>query len=260
MRIALAQMRHGDSLDENLTSARGLIATAREGGATLVLLPEHWSAHGPPTAEESVAVRRFFEEETRGTRCAIAGNLIEAGPSGKLWNVGVAYENGVRVLEQRKIHPMPREAAAGVEGGAGVSVANVLGRPMGVLVCADILYPEVARVLALQGAEVLLNPVMSPYREADDTKGARDAIFVARAYDSGAFVLKAAGFRRPEKERAGIAGRSLVAAPWGILAHYAEEFQEEILFADLDFVRLARFREHQASFPARRPEAYVGLL
>jgi N-carbamoylputrescine amidase len=122
-------------------------------------------------------------------------------------------------------------------------------------VCADVLYPEAARILALQGAEILINPVLSPFREVDNTKEARDAIFIARAYDSGAFVLKAGGFRR-----GAIAGRSLVAAPWGLVARYADDFAEALLVADLDFERLHDFRKHQASFPARRPEAYEGLL
>src|SRR5439155_21630666 len=146
-----------------------------------------------------------------------AGNLLEVA-DGKLRNVGVVYDRGAVALEQLKIHPMPREAAAGVVGGDGLRAATVLGRPTGMLVCADVLYPEAARVLSLQGAEVLLNPVMSPYREVDNTKAARDAIFIARAYDSGPFVLKAGGFRRPDANGSGIAGRSLVAAAWGILA------------------------------------------
>lgn len=196
----------------------------------------------------------MLADASRTLGLAVAANLIEARGAA-FANVGVVYEAGALVMEQDKVHPMPREAAAGVAGGPSLRTARVAGHDAGMLVCADILYPEAARVLSLQGAEILLNPVMSPWREVDDGREARVAMYVGRAYDAGAFVVKAAGYR----ERA-IAGRSLVTAPWGVLARAKGDFAEELLFAKLDFDKLRAFREKQAQFPARRPEAYDGLL
>lgn len=262
LRAALVQMPHGASLDANLQQARACLEDARAAGAGLAVLPEYFFAAfpgaPPDAAEGAVRIRDALARASRDLGLAVAANVIERR-DGALWNLGVVYEAGVLVLEQPKIHPMPREAASGVAGGPSLRAGKVAGRPMGMLVCADILYPEAARVVALQGAQVLLNPVMSPWREEDDTLGSRDAIFVARAYDSGAFVLKAGGFRRADAPPV-VAGRSLVAAPWGLLAKAKGEFAEEVVVADLDFGRLTRFREHQARFPARRPEAYGGLL
>lgn len=270
LRACVVQMAHGDTLEDNLRHARALLAEARDGGARLALLPEYFFSvpGGSPTesAPWAAALRGFFEETSRDLGLLVAGNLIERQGE-RVWNLGVAYEGGRAVLEQPKVHPMPREAASGVSAGERLRAQQAGGHPMGMLVCADILYPEAARVLALQGAEILLNPVMSPYREEDSGKSAREAIFVARAYDSGAFVLKAGGFRRPGSATGGplgppraIAGRSLVAAPWGILARYRDDFTEELLFADLDFARLRQFRKAQLEFPARQPAAYRDLL
>jgi len=262
LRAALAQMRHGDALDGNLETARRCAEAAREAGADLVLLPEYWFAVFPGTpADNALAAPRAREAMAAASRdlgVAVAGNVIER-MGGSLWNLGLVYEDGRPVLEQPKVHPMPREAAAGVAGGDGLEAGHVRGRPAGMLVCADVLYPEAARVLALQGAELLLNPVMSPWREDDDTRGARDAVFVARAYDSGAFVLKAGGWRRASEPPV-VAGRSLAAAPWGVLAKARDDFADELLVVDLDFERLRRFRDHQSGFPPRRPEAYGGLV
>lgn len=259
LRAALIQMRHGDDVEGNLREARRRVEQARASGARLVLLPEYFFAAGPPgsAARAAPSVRAFFEDVSRGAGLAVAGNLVEAGPGGVL-NLGVVYDAGALVLEQPKVHPMPREAESGIGAGPGLRAADVAGVPTGMLVCADILYPEAARILALQGAQVLLNPVMSPYREEDATREARDALFVARAYDSGAFVLKAGGHRATGEHR--VAGRSLVAAPWGVLAKAKEDFADETLVVDLDLDELARFRKGQAAFPARRPEAYRALL
>jgi predicted amidohydrolase len=266
VKVAVVQMAHGDDLAGNLARARRLLDEARRAGATLALLPEYFFAvlRGGPaeSAAHGPALRRFFEDASRETGMAVAGNLLDAGPAG-LVNLGVVADGGRLVLEQPKVHPMPREAAAGVTGGPRFDAATVRGVTTGMLVCADILYPEAARVLALQGARILLNPVMSPWRPApeDPTRAARESLFVARAYDSGAFVLKAGGFRRPTEAGApAVAGRSLVAAPWGVLARHQDDFREQVLVADLDLDALARFRKGQEGFPARRPEAYRSLV
>lgn len=269
LRVCAIQMPHGASVAANLAHARALLTRAADGGARLALLPEYFFAvfpGGPPAAVvHASAIREMMRAASEELGIAVAGNVIEDQGEG-LANVGVVLDAGRLTLEQPKLHPMPREAASGVVGGARLAAGVVSGRPMGMLVCADILYPEASRVLSLQGAEVLLNPVMSPWRASDDTKGARDAIFVARAYDSGAFVLKAGGFRRPHEGETpprgpppGIAGRSLAAAPWGVLAKARDDFAEEILFVDLDFATLERFREGQGHFPPRRPDAYRAL-
>ena len=287
LRAALLQMPHGDTLEQNLDKARAMAQSAAAAGARLAVLPEYFFATfqgGPHTAApHAPAIRDVLARASRECGLILAANVIErrevrrardegaessrlAPSSSHLVNLGVVYEDGRLAFEQPKVHPMPREAASGVHPGDAFHAGEAGGRAMGLLVCADVLYPEAARVLALQGAQVLLNPVMSPYRESDLTRGSRDAIFVARAYDSGAFVLKAGGFRRPhggevpsEGPPPGVAGRSLAAAPWGVLAKARDDFTEEIVLADLDFSMLDRFRAGQAAFPPRRPDAYREL-
>lgn len=260
-RVAVLQTPHLATLDENLRHAEGELVAAREAGARLALLPEYfWAPQGPPAAAapRMAEVRDLLARTSRDLGLVVAANVVERREAA-LRNVGVVYERGRVALEQDKIHPMPKEAAAGIAAGARLCAADVRGVRTGMLVCADILYPEAARVLALQGAEILLNPVMSPFKEEDLTKGARDSIFVARAYDSAAFVLKAGGFRRDGPHP--VAGRSLVAAPWGLLARAADDFAPERLIADLDLGTLRAWRKSQeSSFPARRPDAYRGLV
>lgn len=256
VRVTAVQMRHDGPLQANLDRAGRLLAKAADGGADLALLPEYFfaGADEAPPVDAGARVREVLSEASADLGIAVAGNVVEPADDG-LRNVGVVYVDGDPVLEQPKIHPMPRERELGVAPGDGYDVADVAGVPVGVIVCADILFPEVARVLSLDGARVILNPVMSPYRSDDPTRDAREAVYVARAYDSGAFVLKAGGVRSDD-----VVGRSLVAAPWGIQARYRDEHAEQLLSADLDLERLEAFRTDRARFPARRPAAYRGLV
>lgn len=261
LRACVLQLPHLPTLEANLALARDEVAAAAGAGAQLVLLPEYfWTPEGPPmaVADRMGEVRDMLERASREHGVVVAGNLLERRGE-RFANVGVVVDAGEVVLAQEKIHPMPREAQGGVVGGARLTAATVQGVRTGMLVCADILYPEAARVLALQGAEVMLNPVMSPYKEEDLTKGARDAIFIARAYDSAAFVLKAGGFRADGEHR--VAGRSLIAAPWGLVARADHDFTATRLAADLDLDLLAQFRKSQeGGFPRRRPDAYGDLV
>lgn len=273
-RVAAVQMAHGDALADNLARARRLLDEAHARGADLALLPEYFFSIPGATprdlAAHAPALRRFLLDASRETGMAVAANVLEPAPEGDaLLNVGLVADAGRVALAQPKVHPMPREQASGVAPGPRLQAAPVRALQVGMLVCADVLYPEAARVLALQGARLLLNPVMSPWREHDPTRAARDALFVARAYDGGAFLVKAGGFRKPPSNAAeappadgprAVAGRSLVAAPWGLLAKARDDFTEELLLADLDLDALERFRKGQEAFPARQPGAYRDLV
>lgn len=261
---ACVQMEHAPSLGEALDRADRLVAEAADRGADLVLLPEYWFVprDGSMTVETAAdfgKVPGFLEEASERHRVALAGN----GPrldDGDLQNACYVYDVGDEVLVQPKLHPMPREEEQGVAATSGLEVAGVRGARVGVAVCADVLYPEVPRILSLRGADVILCPVMSPYRGADDedpTRSAREALFVGRAYDASAYVLKAGGFTSPDE---GVVGRSLVTAPWGTLARYHDQWSQEILQADLDVERVRAHREGRVSLERRAPWAYRDLV
>jgi predicted amidohydrolase len=175
---------------------------------------------------------------------------------GALRNRLLVHDRGALLGWQDKVHPMPTEERWGVQ--ASERIAPVAWEPrLGGLVCADVLHPEQARLLSVQGAEVLLNPVMSFLKPHDDTREARRAMFLARAYDNACFVLKAGGIARYGPAQ--LAGRSLVAAPWGMLAEAAREDEEQVLLADLDLDRLREERKRSLSLDRRNPRAYAGL-
>lgn len=246
-RICCLQMRHDGPLRANLERAAETTRAAVEEGADVVVLPEYF--FGPTDdADAPTAVRSFFETTSAEVPAILAGNVVQPRADA-LANVGLVYRDGEPILEQVKLQPMPHEQRRGIRGGDDVAVVRVedLGLTLGVVVCADILFPSIARDAAEAGADVLLNPVMSPYRAHDPTREAREAMYIARAWDNAVFVAKAAGIRDDDA-----VGRSLVASPWGLVARYDDERTEQRLHADLDMEALAGVRKDRERFPTRR--------
>ncbi|MBI4362205.1 MAG: carbon-nitrogen hydrolase family protein [Euryarchaeota archaeon] len=241
LRAALLQVPVWDTLEANLEAAGEMAARAARMGAHLAVLPEYWFgfpyAH-PVFRFEALTRGRvldFYRRTSEEHGLLLSGNLTEAS-GGHYYNVGL-WVRGDRVLSrQRKLHPTPNERAWGVSPGSRVAWATERGTRLATLVCADVLWPETCA--RLRGADIVSNPVVSRRRDKDGGREARNAMFVARAFDNGYYLLKAGGV----SPRWPIAGRSLAAAPWGLLARARGDTRPELLRVDLDLERLRRAR------------------
>lgn len=262
VRAALLQMHLQPTLPQAEAKALTMARAAAAGGAALALLPEYWfmptgGERPRGTDERFQGLREVLQRISREAGLALAGNAPERA-DGAVWNTLYVFDRGAPALQQRKVHPMPTEEGWGMAAARELTTAPWRGARLGGLVCADVLHPEAARILALQGAEVVLNPVMSWLKPDDRTKEARKAMFVARAYDNACFVLKAGSVGRTSLESQ-LVGRSMATAPWGIVAEAKDELAEEIVFADLDLARLREERKRSLSLGRRHPEAYGPL-
>jgi len=178
VKVAAVQMPHGPSLEENLATARTMLVDAAARGAEIALLPEYWFQPPLPPAEAAAAVSEsiaredellaFLADASTATGMAVVGNTLNR-TAAHLRNVLRVADAGRIAWSQPKLHPMPGERGWGVQGGPRIVAHPQRGAVVGGLVCADILYPEAARILALRGAEVVLNPVLSAWRADDPT-------------------------------------------------------------------------------------------
>jgi nitrilase len=234
-RAALLQTRVRPSLEANLEAAAEMAAGAARAGAEILVLPEYFFRlpYDEPCARFATAtegpVRRFYERASAESGALLAGNVISRGR-----NLGVLYKDGDLLGTQPKLHPTLLERRWGIRPGRRLRRWRAGGATAGMLVCADILHPRTA--MGLAGADLVLNPVVSRRRPRDDTGEARRAMYVARAFDLASFVLKA-GSVAP-----GFWGRSLAAAPWGVVASVGDQDREEALVVGLDLERLRKIR------------------
>src|SRR5215211_4487482 len=268
IRIACVQLTSGREKAANLDKAEKLVAQAAATGADIVALPEKWNVIGPPdvlheTAEtieggESVeAMRRWAS--THGVTL-VGGSITERREGReKLSNTCLVFDpEGELVATYRKIHLFDvevgghtyRESEAEEHGEEPV-VAVVEGWPVGLTICYDLRFPELYRVLALDGALLATVPAHFTLYTGKDHW---NLLLRARAVENGFYVAAPAqvgetGIGRPSY------GRSLIVDPWGTVLAQAPD-EETVISAELDRGRIKEVRRQLPSLSQRRPAAY----
>lgn len=197
------------------------------------------------TADQTAENREWLTEISRRLDCAVIGGSMVERDGGKLYNTCFIYSKGEEIGFYRKLNPFGRETSLGISAGGGLQVFEVENVRVGVLICADVLIPDVFKEMRAFRPQIIFCPTTSPFREDDtvEAKKERDLkIFVSGARDSGAYVVKtcAAGSLMNRK----LQGRSLVAAPWGVIrkVDFSEEDKKQILTIALKLRMLKNWR------------------
>jgi deaminated glutathione amidase len=252
----------------NLDAAERLVAQAASTGADVVILPEKWNAIGDAALYHEVAepleggasVAAMSDWARRHGITLVGGSISERREGReKVSNTSIVFDSdGALVAVYRKIHLFDvdvggvsyRESEAEEPGDAPV-VAHVEGWGIGLSVCYDVRFPELYRILALDGAELLSVPAHFT------TPTGRDhwhVLLRARAIENQAYVVAAAqvGETLPGKPSY---GRSLIVDPWGIVLAQAID-EPSVITAELDRTRLLDIRDKLPSLKNRQPDAY----
>jgi predicted amidohydrolase len=268
LRVACVQMTSRADKAANLQRAEQLVARAAATGADLVALPEKWNAIGsteelheaaePLESGESVEAMAGWAR-THGITL-VGGSITERREGReKLSNTSLVFgPDGELLGLYRKIHLFDVEVGGHVyreseaeEPGAEPVVVHGEGWPVGLTVCYDVRFPELYRILALEGAELVTVPA---HFTTPTGKDHWHVLLRARAIENQYYVAAAAqvGETLPGKPAY---GRSLIVAPWGIVLAQAPD-EETVITAELDRARLRDVREKLPSLKNRQADAY----
>ncbi len=251
----------------NLGRAETLVARAAATGADVVVLPEKWNAIGsvevlhaaaePLEGGESAAA---MAEWARRHGITLVGGSITERREGraKLSNTCAVYgPDGDLVAAYRKIHLFDVEVAGLVyreseaeEPGEEPVVAQAEW-PVGLSVCYDVRFPELYRILALEGALLVTVPAHFTLHTGKDHW---EPLLRARAIENQLYVAAAAQIGETIAGRWSY-GRSLIADPWGLVLALAPD-EETVIAAELDLTRLEEVRSKLPSLAQRQPGAY----
>jgi predicted amidohydrolase len=268
VRVAAVQLNSNGDKERNLAAAERQVRAAAADGAEFVALPEKWNllaageelvAGAEPLDGPSLTAARGWAREL-GIHL-LAGSISERRAEGeKAANTSVLIgSDGEDVAVYRKIHMFDVDAG-GVsyreseheQPGAEPVTAALGDRVLGMTVCYDLRFPELFRILALQGARVIAVPSAFTLATGRDHW---EVLLRARAIEDQVFVVapNQTGEAPPHYSSF---GRSMIIDPWGIVLATAPD-GEGFIAADLDFAAQERVRESLPSLANRQPAAYL---
>ena len=167
MRVALCQLPVSPDPATNLDRVREALADAAARGADLAEFPEATQARfGSDLRAIAEPLDGAFgsglAEAARASGVALVAGVFEPAPDGRVYNTAVAYDAaGARVAAYRKIHlfdALGERESDVVAPGASPVVVDLCGLRVGIMTCYDVRFPELARALAVRGAELIVIP------------------------------------------------------------------------------------------------------
>ncbi|MDN3020015.1 carbon-nitrogen hydrolase family protein [Paenibacillus sp. BSR1-1] len=263
MKVAIAQLSTSVDKASNLEKAIQYIAKAKGMGADFVVLPEFYMVLATPKtgvlpAEAAEPLDGPFvsalKDAARTNEIYVVCGMYEskAGDDWRAYNTTVFIDRSGKLLHSyRKTHLYDafsfKESDTIIPGENKYKVVETEFGKIGLMVCYELRFPEIARQFALQEADVLLVPAgwMSGPMKEDHWQ----TLIRARAIENTMFVL-GADLVGPE-----FSGRSLVVDPMGVVIASGGE-EETLILADLDLERIERVREKLPSVKHRKPEFY----
>eukprot|EP00245_Coleochaete_scutata_P004077 TRINITY_DN16296_c0_g1_i1.p2 TRINITY_DN16296_c0_g1~~TRINITY_DN16296_c0_g1_i1.p2 ORF type:complete len:305 (+),score=61.70 TRINITY_DN16296_c0_g1_i1:143-1057(+) len=284
--VTVAATQFAVSQDEavNLAAAERLIREAADKGAQIILLQELFEWFYFCQAQ----IRDYFQRakprfgnETIERMQALAKELEVVIPVSFFERSNNAYFNSVVVIDAdgtdlglyRKSHipdgPGYQEKFYFSPGDTGFKVFKTRYANIGVGICWDQWFPEAARAMALQGAEVLFYPTAIGSEPEDPGLDSRDHWKRVMQGHAGANMLPVVASNRIGKETIKTEhgpssitfyGNSFIAGPTGAIEQSADDKDEAVLVATFDLDLMQSQRAFWGVFRDRRPDLYKPLL
>lgn len=282
LRIGILQQKKTADIIENMKAIEENVTDLARRGAELIILSElHNSLYfcqvedvnnfdlaetipGPSTD--------FFDELARRLGVVMVISLFEKRAAGLYHNTAVVIEkDGTIAGKYRKMHipddPAYYEKFYFTPGDLGFHPIQTSVGKLGVLVCWDQWYPEAARLMALQGADLLIYPTAIGYETSDTPeeqqrqRTAWTTVQRGHAVANGLPVVTVnrVGFEPdPSGQTKGIQfwGSSFVAGPQGELFYQASDDDEESLVLDIDLGHSEQVRRWWPFLRDRRIDEY----
>jgi len=275
MKIGIIQQHNTADIADNKSRLAVKIADLAKAGAELIVLQElHNGLYfcqvedvnnfdlaetipGPSTA--------FFGELAKEYGVVIVTSLFERRAPGLYHNTAVVLEKDGDIAGiYRKMHipddPGYYEKFYFTPGDLGFKpVETSLGK-LGVLVCWDQWYPEAARLMALQGAELLIYPTAIGYDTKEEQERQRMAWQTVQRGHAVANGLPVITVNRVgEEDGVPFWGTSFVAGPQGELLYEASTTEEECVIVEVDMQRSEQVRRWWPFLRDRRIEEYKDI-
>ena len=286
LKVGLVQQSNTENIQHNKAKLEHNIRELAEKGAQLVVLQELHNSlyfcqtedvdkfdlaepiHGPST--------EFYSKIAAECNIVLVTSLFERRAAGVYHNTAVVFEkDGTVAGLYRKMHipddPGYYEKFYFTPGDIGFKPINTSVGKLGVQVCWDQWFPEGARLMALQGVDILIYPTAIGYEPGDlkeEQERQREAWITVQRGHAVANGLPVISVNRTGYESApsgngnGILfwGSSFVCGPQGEILSQASQDKEENLLVEINLTRSEHVRRWWPYLRDRRIDKFEGLL
>lgn len=266
LRVAGIQMKVSADKRENLRTAEAYIEKVKNLKPDVVVLPEmficpYQTENFPVYAEKAggESYEACTEIAKRFGIYLVAGSMPEI-EDGKVYNTAYVFDrNGKQIARHRKAHLFDICVSGGqcfqesetLTPGNEIVVFDTEFCKMGLCVCYDFRFPELVRLMADKGAEMVLVPAAF-----NMTTGPAhwEILFRTRALDNQLFVMGVAPARDLESPYISW-GHSILVDPWGKIIKHMDE-KEGSMVHEIDLEQVKKVREELPLLKHRRRDLY----
>ena len=267
IKLALCQMNVLDDKEENLKKASSMIAQSVCENVDFIVLPEMFNC--PYSNDKFI---EYQEDENSSKTLDLISSLasennvyILAGSipekeDDKLFNSSYLFDrNGKLIAKHRKMHLFDIDVKEKITfkesdvltAGDNFTIADTEFGKIGIGICYDVRFPELARIMVENGALVLFYP-----GAFNMTTGPAhwELLFRSRALDNQVFCVGVAPSLN-ESASYHSYGHSIITNPWGEVIAQASE-KEELIISEIDLSEIKKIREELPLFKNKRKDLY----
>lgn len=267
IKVAMCQTDTVGTPQENVALIGRMVKEAAENGADVAVFPEdcYFDVDAPrihgecPEALDGYFVTKMCGFARENHINLIPGSFERLAPSGKYYNTALFINrDGDIIGSYDKIHlmrAMSYDEGEHVEAGSSPAVFDTdIGR-VGMMVCYDLRFPELARGMVQDGADIIFVPAFWPAGAPLPPRTDHwDTLVNCTALLNQTYVVAVNQYGRMSTEIP--FGRSCTVDPWGtVIAQCANRVC--ISYAELDMDYQQQVRERLATWPNRRPDCYT---
>ncbi|MBQ1407363.1 MAG: carbon-nitrogen hydrolase family protein [Eubacterium sp.] len=270
VKVALAQMPVVEDKEANLRTAAEYVKRAADQGAKLISLPEMFcclyetasfiKAAEPKGERVWEALRRMAEDN----KVYLVGGSMPEKEKNKLYNTCFIFgPDGNQIGRHRKVHLFDIDVKGGqyfkesdtFSAGDDITLIYTPYAKVGIVLCFDIRFIEQARILALQGAELLFAPGAF---NMSTGPAHWELLYRSRALDNQVFMLGCAPARDENGPYVSY-GNSLIVDPWGtVIARLDGE--PGLILEEIDTDMISSVRDQLPLMDARRTDLYGVMM
>lgn len=265
-KVAVVQMRAETDKKNNLKKILRYISQAARRDAKLCTFPEFMMCY-TPSSQSAIDLANTAEkingefvssisEEAKKNSIQVIGTLYEKSPKpNRVYDTSFLIgKNGKVITTYRKIHLYDalgfKESSKLYPGSSIVKPVKTSAGKMGMMICYDLRFPEMSRILASSGSEILVVP--SAWVKGKMKEEHWVTINKTRAIENGCYVIS------PDQVGNIYCGRSLVVDPYGKILLDMKK-KEGIGIVDISLDEVKQVRQKLPLLQNRRTDVYTNL-